>query len=202
MGRRSFPGGIITATELTVTGYGAQGMWSTQTHAQKKNSGLWPIQGITPSGPLVGPTIANVSVTDSSYNVINDTPYISSTGGYIKVTGTGFVSGAVVYVGGSAAVTTSFISSTEVRAQVAAGTTSNAFPVYVVNSDSSVAIKLAAVTYSGSPSWSTSSTLTGQSTDTSFSIALSATSDSAITYSLAAGSSLPPGTSLSSGGVF
>jgi hypothetical protein len=202
MGRRSFPGGIITSTELTVTGYGASGMWTTQTAAQKKNSGLWPIPGITPSGPLVGPTIANVAVTDSSYNVINDTPYISSTGGYIKVSGTGFASGATVYVGGSAAVTTSFINSTEVRAQVAAGATSNAFPVYVVNTDSSVAIKLAAVTYSGSPSWSTSSSLAGQATDTSFSIALSATGDSAITYSLAAGSTLPPGTALSSGGVF
>jgi hypothetical protein len=202
MGRRSFPGGIITSTEPSVTGYGASGMWTTQTAAQKKNSGFWPIPGITPSGPLVGPTIANVAVTDSNYTVLNDTPYINSAGGYIRVTGTGFASGAVVYVGGSAAVTTSFVSSTEVRAQVAAGTTSNAFPVYVVNSDSSVAIKLAAVIYSGLPSWSTSSSLAGQATDTSFSISLSATGDSAITYSLAAGSSLPPGTSLSSGGVF
>jgi hypothetical protein len=202
MGRRSFPGGIISSTEPSVTGYGASGIWTTQTAAQKKNSGFWPIPGITPSGPLVGPTIGNVAVTDSNYNTLNDTPFISSTGGYIKITGTGFASGAVVYVGGSAAVTTSFINSTEVRAQVAAGTTSNAFPVYVVNTDSSVAIKLAAVTYSGLPSWSTSSTLAAQATDTSFSIALSATSDSSITYSLAAGSSLPPGTALSSGGVF
>jgi hypothetical protein len=202
MGRRSFPGGIISSTEPSVTGYGASGIWTTQTAAQKKNSGFWPIPGITPSGPLVGPTIGNVAVTDSNYNTLNDTPFISSTGGYIKITGTGFASGATVYVGGSAAVTTSFINSTEVRAQVAAGTTSNAFPVYVVNTDSSVAIKLAAVTYSGLPSWSTSSTLAAQATDTSFSIALSATSDSSITYSLAAGSSLPPGTALSSGGVF
>ena len=202
MGRRSYPGGIITGTELTVNGYGAGGMWSLQTHAQKKNSGVWPLPGVTPTGPAVGPTISNVSVTDSSYNVLNDTPYIDSAGGYIRVLGTGFASGAVVYVGGSAAVVTSFVSSTEVRAQVAAGTTSNAFPVYVVNSDSSVAIKLAAVTYSGSPTWSTSATLVSQLTDTAFSISLSAISDSSISYSLAAGSSLPPGTALSSGGVF
>jgi hypothetical protein len=202
MGRRSFPGGIISSTEPSVTGYGASGMWTTQTAAQKKNSGAWPIRGITPSGPVVGPTIANVSVTDSNYTVLNDTPYINSAGGYIKISGTGFASGAVVYVGGSAAVTTSFISSTEIRAQVAAGATSNSFPVYVVNTDSSVAIKLAAVTYSGLPSWSTAATLGDQVVDSAFSISLSATGDSAITYSLAAGSSLPPGTALSSGGVF
>jgi hypothetical protein len=202
MGRRSFPGGIISSTEPSVTGYGASGMWTTQTAAQKKNAGLWPLPGITPSGPLVGPTIANVAVTDSNYTILNDTPYIDSGGGYIKVTGTGFASGAIVYVGGSAAVTTSFISSTEVRAQIGAGSTSNAFPVYVVNTDSSVAIKLAAVAYSGSPTWSTAAALSNQVVDAAFSIALSATSDSAITYSLAAGSSLPAGTALSSGGVF
>jgi hypothetical protein len=201
MGRRSFPGGIISGAEPSVSGSGASGMWTLQTSAQKKTANSWPIRGVVPIPASVGPTISNVAVTDSSYNVLNDTPYVSSTGGYIKITGTGFASGAVVYVGGSAAVSTSFISSTEVRAQIGAGS-SNTFPVYIVNSDNSTGIKLSAITYSGTPTWSTSATLTDQSADSPFSIALSATSDSSITYTVDTGSTLPPGTTLYTNGVF
>ena len=201
MGRRSFPGGIISGAEPTANGASASGMWTLQTAAQKRTANTWPIRGVNAVISNTAPIISNVSVTDSSYNVLNDTPYISSTGGYIKVTGSNFASGAVVYVGGSAAVTTSFVSSTELRAQVGAGS-SNTFPVYVVNSDNSTGIKLSAITYSGSPSWSTSAALTSQTADTAFSIALSATSDSAITYTLDTGSALPPGTTLYTNGVF
>ena len=148
-----------------------------------------------------GPTISNVSVTNSGYIVSNTTPYIDSTGGFIKITGTGFATGCTVYVGGSAASSTTFISSTEVRAQVGAAA-SNAQAVYVVNTDNSVGILLNAITYSGTPSWSTGATLTSQLADFSFSIPLSATSDSAIVYTLASGSSTPSGTTLFSNGVF
>jgi len=146
-------------------------------------------------------TISNVSVTDSGYILSNATPYIDSTGGYIKITGTGFAAGCTVYVGGSAATSTTFISSTEVRAQVGAAA-SNAQAVYVVNTDNSVAILLNAITYSGTPSWSTGATLTSQVADISFTIPLSATSDSSIVYTLASGSSTPSGTTLFSNGVF
>ena len=37
-------------------------------------------------GGGTGPTISNVSVTNSSYTVLDDTPYISTSGGYIKIT--------------------------------------------------------------------------------------------------------------------
>jgi hypothetical protein len=148
-----------------------------------------------------GPTISNVSVTDSGYILSNATPYIDSTGGFIKITGTGFAAGCTVYVGGNAATSTTFISATEVRAQVGAAA-SNAQAVYVVNTDNSVGILLNAITYSGTPSWSTGATLSSQIADISFSIALSATSDSSITYSLASGSSTPSGTTLYSNGVF
>jgi hypothetical protein len=146
-------------------------------------------------------TISNVSVTDSGYILSNTTPYIDSTGGYIKITGTGFAAGCTVYVSGTPATSTTFISSTEVRAQVGAAA-SNAQSVYIVNTDSSVAIKLNAITYSGTPSWSTSATLSSQVSDIAFSIPLSATSDSSIVYTLASGSSTPSGTTLFSNGVF
>ena len=148
-----------------------------------------------------GPTISNVSVTDSGYILSNATPYIDSTGGFIKITGTGFAAGCTVYVGGNAASSTTFISSTEVRAQVGAAS-SNAQAVYVVNTDNSVGILLNAITYSGTPSWSTGATLSSQIADISFSIALSATSDSSIVYTVASGSSTPSGTTLYSNGVF
>jgi len=201
MGRRSYPGGVISGAEPSVSGARASGMWSLQTAAQKRTANEWPIPGVEVVVSNTSPIISNVAVTDSNYTVLNDTPYISSTGGFIRITGVNFASGAVVYVGGSAAVTTSFVSSTELRAQIGAGS-SNTFPVYVVNADNGTGIKLAAITYSGSPSWSTGASLTSQAVDTAFSISLSATSDSAITYTLDTGSALPPGTTLYTNGVF
>jgi hypothetical protein len=201
MGRRSYPGGIISGAEPTVNGVSASGMWTTQTAAQKRTSNTWPVPGVIAVAQASGITIANVAVTDSNYVVKDDTPFLSTAGGFIRVTGAGFASGAVVYVGGSAAVTTSFISSTELRAQVGAGS-SNTVPVYVVNADNSTGIKLNALTYSGTPTWTTGSTLDSQVLESAFSISLSATSDSAVTYAVTSGSSLPSGTTLFSNGVF
>lgn len=202
MGRRSYPGGIITGTEPTVNGTIASGMWTLQTAAQKITANTWPNRDVIYVPPVTstGPIVSNVSITDSSYNVLDDTPYLSTTGGYIKVTGSGFNVGCVVYVGGASATTTSFISSTEVRAQVGAGS-SNSVPVYVVNPDNSTGILLNAVTYSGTPTWVTSPTLPEQTGNVAFSIQLSATSDSAVSYYVTAGSSLPTGTTLASSGV-
>jgi hypothetical protein len=184
-------------------------MWGTVQATQARNTGNWPALLATETpGPGSGAgfangfmTVSNVSVTDSNYTVLNDTPNISTSGGYIKITGRGFVSGCVVYVGGVAATSTTFISSTEVRAQIAAAT-SNTLMVYVVNPDGGTGIKLSSLVFSGTPSWVTGETLTSQIADTTFSISFSATSDSAVTYTLNTGSTLPPGTSLFANGLF
>jgi len=147
-----------------------------------------------------GPVITSVVVTDSSYTALDDTA-VSTAGGYIKVFGTLFESGCVLYVGGVAATSTAFISSSEIRCQLAA-TTSNTQVVYVVNPSGSAAVYLTGIVFSGVPAWSTAASLPSAAVDGAFSISLAATSDSAITYTLAAGSSLPPGTALSSAGVF
>jgi hypothetical protein len=203
MGRRSYPGGIIRGTEPTVDGTIASGMWTLQTAAQKITANAWPIKDVIYAPPITttGPTISNVSVTDSGYNVIDDTPYLSSTGGFIKITGTGFAPGCVVYIGGSTASSTAFISSTELRAQVGAGS-SNFVPVYVVNPNNSTGILLNAVAFSGTPTWVSTANLPDQASNVAFSIQLSATSDSAVAYYLTAGSSLPAGTTLASSGAF
>lgn len=146
-----------------------------------------------------GPKISNIQVTNSSYVVLDDTA-VALTGGYIKITGSGFASGCTVIINGTAATSVSFISSSELNAQVGpqnAGT----YIVYVTNTDGSTAIRVNGITYSGTPTWVTGSTLPDSQVDSSISIQLSATGDSSITYALQSGSTLPTGLSLTSGGL-
>lgn len=206
---KRYKGGLMGSTEATTSTSDSRGMWGTVQATQARNTGNWPALLATEtagSGSGAGfanafMTVSNVAVTDSGYNVLNDTPNISTAGGFIKLTGRGFVSGCVVYVGGVAATSTTFISSTEVRAQIAAAT-SNTLMVYVVNPDGSTGIKLSSLVFSGTPAWATGATLSGQVADTAFSVFFSATSDSAVSYALSSGSSLPPGTSLFANGLF
>jgi hypothetical protein len=143
------------------------------------------------------PKITSISVTDNSYTVLDDTA-VSTAGGYIKITGTGFTAGSQVLIGTVAASSVSFVGSTELRAQLPA-TAAGTYVVYVVAADGAVAIRVNGITFSATPTWSTGSSL-GTSGAT-ISIQLAAVSDTAITYSLAAGSTLPTGLSLSSSGL-
>jgi hypothetical protein len=152
------------------------------------------------AGVINSVTIGTVSVTDASYNVLDDTA-VSSSGGYLKITGTGFKPGCTVYIGGSPAASTTYVSGTEVRATTSV-LASNTYLIYVLNTDNTIGIKLNALVVSGTPSWNTGATLGGQLDGVTFSVQLSATSDSSITYSLAAGSSVPSGTTLYSNGLF
>jgi len=148
----------------------------------------------------LAPQITLVQVCDSSYNVLDDTS-VSTSGGYIKITGSGFQNGCVAYVAGSAAIVTIFVSTNVLNCQVGPES-ANSQLVYVRNPDGSTAIFIQGIPFSGVPNWTTGATLTNQNTNAVFSIQLTATSDSAITYTLQAGSTLPPGTTLTSAGVF
>jgi hypothetical protein len=154
--------------------------------------------GYTGSGGAVstGPKITSVTVTDSSYNNLDDTA-VALTGGYIKIAGSGFESGCQVLLGTTLATSVSYISSTEVRAQLPAASTGT-YIIYLVNADGGTAIRVNAVTFSPTPSWTTGASLVGAA-DTAISIQLAATD--ATSYSVEAGSSLPSGVSLSSGGL-
>lgn len=148
-------------------------------------------------GAAGGPKITQIQITDSGGTVLDDTA-ISLSGGYIKITGTGFAAGAQVIVNNVNALSTTFTSTTVLNAQVgpqSAGT----YIVYVVNTDGGVAIAVNGLTYSSEPTWVTGSTLPSQLTAVAISIQLSATG--ATVYTLAAGSTLPSGLSLSSGGL-
>jgi len=145
------------------------------------------------------PSINTISITDSSYNILDDTA--ANTGGaYLTITGTNFQSGAIVMVGsGNTALSTTFVDSNNLRAQIpaiAAGT----YPVYVVNTNGGTAIRINGLTTSPFPAWSTGTTLTGQTSAISFAISLSANSDSNITYSNT--TVLPAGSTLAANGLF
>jgi len=144
-----------------------------------------------------GPKITNIQVTNSSYTVLDDTA-VDTAGGYIKITGTNFTAGCQVLINNVAATSTTFVSSTEVRAQVPA-TAAGTYIVYLVNSDGGVAIRVNGITFSAVPSWTTGSTLPNGANNTAISIQLAATL--ATSYALQSGSTLPAGLTLSSSGL-
>lgn len=146
-----------------------------------------------------GPKITSIVVTDSSYTNTDDTA-VGLSGGYIKVTGTGFSTGCSVIIGTVVATSVSFISSTEVRAQVPAQS-AGTYTVYLVNSDGGVGIRVNGLNYSSTPTWTTTSPLGDGAIDTAVSIQLVATSNSVVTFTLEGGSTLPAGLTLSSSGL-
>lgn len=145
---------------------------------------------------LRGPKISSIIVTNSSYVNLDDTA-VALEGGYVKLIGSGFAAGCQVLLGLTPATSVTYISETEVRAQLPA-TAAGTYIIYLVNTDGGTAIRVNAVTFSGTPTWVSGSALGGV-VDTAISIQLSATG--ATTFALAPGSTLPPGVSLSSGGL-
>lgn len=148
------------------------------------------------NGASGGPKISSIAITDSSYTVLDDTA-VDVAGGYIKITGSGFASGCQVLIGTVPTTSVTFVSATEVRAQVPANT-AGTYIVYLVNSDGGTAIRVNGITFSTTPTWTTESPLSG-SADEAISIQLAATG--AATFSVASGSSIPAGVSLSSSGL-
>ena len=125
---------------------------------------------------FTGPTIANVSIANSSYTILDDTA-VSNAGGYVVITGSNFTSGAQVLFGSVSACTVTFVDSTQLNVEVPT-LTSGSYVVYVQNGDGSTAIRLNGITSSPIPVWSTDSTLPNQDTGVAISISLAATSDS------------------------
>jgi hypothetical protein len=154
---------------------------------------------VTTAAGLAPVKITTVYVTDSSYNNTTATA-VSTAGGYIKIIGSGFIAGCQVLVNYSPATSTTFISSSELRVQISA-TAAGTYVLYVVNTDGGTAIRVNGITFSSVPTWATSSTLTEGAANTAISIQLSASSDSTTTFSVASGSTLPPGLALSTSGL-
>lgn len=169
----------------------------TQINANGIAPGTITAANLDPTISLGGPKITNVQITDSSWTVLDDTA-ISTSGGYVKITGEGFQNGCIALAGGIQATSTTFVSSTEVRAQFPV-INAGSYVLYISNPDGGVGIRINGITASAFPVWSTTSPLSTKDVDQAISIQLSASE--ATVYALAAGSSLPPGLSLSSAGV-
>ena len=160
-----------------------------------------------PSGPLAtasgsvsaSPRIANVRITDDSYNYLDDTAANSQ--GYVEINGASFDNGATVIIGTTTASSVTFVNSTRLRVglpTLSAGT----YPVYVINSDGSTATRINGLNISGFPSWNNASGSLGNfSEGLAPNILLNATSDTSVTYALVSGSSLPTNLSLNSNGL-
>jgi hypothetical protein len=145
------------------------------------------------------PKISAVLVSSFSYLTTLADQAVAS-GGYVIINGSGFAPGAQVYIGRTAAVSVTYYSDTQLNVQMPT-VANGVYTVYMVAADGAVAIRINGVTVSDAPTWSTNTTLPTTGTDAAISIQLGVTSDSGLTFQLQSGSSLPPGVTLSTGGL-
>jgi hypothetical protein len=147
---------------------------------------------ITGQGLAADLAISNVQITDSSWNVVDDTA-VALTGGYVLVNGDGFGPGSIVQVGGTNATATSYASSTQLRVQTPAKS-SGTYDVTVIRGDTKTATLASAVSYSDAVTWVTTSPLDAMHQYLPFTTTLQATSDSNVVY--ANTTALPSGVTL------
>ena len=145
-----------------------------------------------------GATITQIVYLDAD-NVPSNANAVSTTGGNIKIVGTGFASGAQVYINNTL-VTNTVPNSTAIIATLTSGSVGNV-SCYIFNSaNSGGAISANTVRFSGAPSWVTAAAVSSVNGIAS-NIALQASGDGTLTYVLKEGSgTLPNGISLLSSG--
>jgi len=119
------------------------------------------------------PKIQYANVASNTYTVLDDTA-VNVGGGYIVVTGAEFQSGATILIDTTPASSVTYVNSTTLRAQVPAKSAAS-YNLYVVNPDGGIGIKPAGITYSGFPTWVTTSPLANVQSNTAFSNTFSAT---------------------------
>jgi alpha-tubulin suppressor-like RCC1 family protein len=139
--------------------------------------------------------ISNVFITDSEGTVLDDTAVSSTDGGYIQLVGVGFAPGSIVQIDGTNATSTTYISSTLLRASVG-GRSNGTYDVRVIRPDSTVATLPSSLTFSDAVTWITGPNLGNIFDNTAYTIQLQGTSDSPVMYSNV--DPLPPQTTLDS----
>ena len=140
-------------------------------------------------------TSSGVKITSLTY--ANSATAANPAGGEtITVTGSGFNSGAKVYID-TLECTTTFVSATSLTFTTPVKTVAS-YMLYVYNTDGSSGVYPVGLTYSSMPVWTTASgVLSNEVINASYSQIISATGDGSITYAVTSGS-LPSGTSLNS----
>jgi hypothetical protein len=151
---------------------------------------------------VVSTIISTTNIIPSSVPKISSIDYpgddtaASVDGGQtITINGSGFSSGATVLINGSYAGVVTVVDSTTITFTSPANN-SGTYPLYVINTDGGTAISVPGISYSGTPSWSTSAGSIATLYETAAaSNTVTATGDGTISYSLYSGT-LPPGSSL------
>ena len=189
---------VLGETKLESSGDGSLAIKSTNVQVTNQisfasNGYIASTAGPVQTAGAVVPKIANILVSDSSYNVLDDTAADSQ--GYIVINGSLFDNQSTVIIGTSSAGSVTFVNSTQLRARLPV-LSPGTYPVYVVNSDGATATRVNALNISGFPTWNTASgNLTAVYESIPFSVTLNANSDSNVTYSLYSGL-LPSGSNL------
>ena len=131
----------------------------------------------------------------------DDTAANTVGGQTLYITGSGFKSNSTVYINGNNVPSVSYINASNLSFTGPALSAAT-YPLYVINpEDGATAILIPGLQVSGEPTWITTSPLSSWSKSAALSTTLQANSDSAVTYSLDGGSSLPSGLSLAANGV-
>jgi hypothetical protein len=163
---------------------------------------------------LAGPRIETVQITDSSYNVLDDTAANTGSTGvgtYIVITGSGFDTSSIVIVGNTnttltytQANSTTYVSSTQLRALIPPKPT-GFYNLYVQNGDGATAVRINGIQYSDFPVWPNFGSLILKpkllNYPFNYNFSSSPTSNTLI-YSVANGSTIPANTTLLANGYY
>ena len=146
---------------------------------------------------VVNPTISSVDYPGTA------TAADPAGGESITINGTGFITGASVTIGGTAAGAVSFVSATELTVTTPAKTAGD-YDIVVTNTDGGSATSINGISYNGIPAWTTAAGSLGTfASDTTIStITLQATEPDSgtITFSITNGT-LPTGLSLTGANI-
>lgn len=142
----------------------------------------------TPSA-LVAPKISTITYPG------DDTAADTAGGQTITITGSGFETGASVFIDSVAVGVVSVVNNTTITF-VSPALATGSYPLYVVNTDGGTAISVTGIQYSGVPTWTTAAGSLGTVVE-SLAIAntVAATGDAPISYSVFSGT-LPTGVTL------
>jgi len=162
------------------------------------------VEVVTPGqGTNVVPVSSGLTLSSVDYlyanGAVSPATAVSTAGGNIKINGTSFSDPMTIIVGSTALsnANVTVANSTAIIASLGSASPGNV-SLFAFNSSNAGAQLSNAIRYSGVPEWTTSSiSLINGSTSN---VALVASSDSTLTYTLQAGSSLPTGMSLVSTG--
>jgi hypothetical protein len=165
------------------------------------------IQSGTITIAQLDPAIANVVNTPlhpkiSSLSYPGDDLAANTGGGdSIVINGSGFGTNVQVYINNNIVPSVVRNNANAVTITTAAQAPGTYLVTLINTDDGGTAILVPGIQYSGTPTWVTTSPLDQQQALSAWSISLSATGDSPITYELQAGSSLPDGITLAANGL-